>query len=68
MGICERFHKNDTEEFYQGGVRRNAYDSLGGSPKKDLDEWNGLIYNNDELIMGEKIVGGKDAPLATTLT
>ena len=54
-GVCERFHKTISEEFYQVAFRKKLYRSLE-ELQKDLDEWMDT-YNNKRTHMGKRCCG-----------
>lgn len=62
-GICERFHKTISQEFYQITFRKKLYDSLE-ELQKDLDGW--LDYYNNSRTHQGKICCGR-TPMETLL-
>ena len=54
-GICERFHKTVTDEFYQITLRKKIYDELEDL-QSDLDQW--LVkYNTQRTHQGKMCCG-----------
>lgn len=62
-GICERFHKTVSQEFYQITFRKKLYESLEAL-QKDLDEWLDY-YNNSRTHQGKMYCGR--TPMETLL-
>lgn len=62
-GICERFHKTVSEEFYQVAFRKKIYNSLD-EMQKDLDDW--IEYYNHQRTHQGKICCGR-TPMQTLL-
>lgn len=62
-GICEKFHKTISQEFYQIIFRKKLYDSLE-ELQKVLDEW--LNYYNNNRTHQRKICCGR-TPVETLL-
>ncbi|CAH1387269.1 Integrase core domain-containing protein [Candidatus Nitrotoga sp. M5] len=63
-GICERFHKNILQEFYQVTFRKKFYADVE-TLQKDLDEW--LNYYSNERIHQGKVCDGR-TPVETLLS
>jgi transposase InsO family protein len=62
-GICERFHRTISEEFYQIAFRKKIYHSLD-EMQKDLDDW--VDYYNHQRTHQGKMCCGR-TPMQTLL-
>ena len=62
-GICERFHRTISEEFYQIAFRKKIYQSLD-EMQKDLDDW--VDYYNHQRTHQGKMCCGR-TPMQTLL-